>query len=227
MYSVAYSCGMIISVMWAAINGAWSPWAYEQMDSKQFDILKKAEKYLVAVWGIFVFVVMLFGPELLLFMGGEKYVDAKNVIPPVMAAYGIQAIYTFYCNIEIYSKKQKYIAINTSIVSIINIILNYYYIYKIGYIAAAFTTLLGYILMLVMHMSVVRCLGRGKWYDAGYNIGFAFLFVFVMGGMLWLYKFNVLRYIFICICVVIGLIIGFLKREFILKMIIKYKHVIR
>lgn len=221
MYSVAYSCGIVITVLWGSINGAWSPWAYEQMDAKNLSDLRKAEKILMLLWGTLVVGMMLFGPEILLIVGGKKYMEAKNVIPPVMAAYGIQAVYSFYYNIEVYSKRQRFIAINTTIAAVTNIILNYVFVTKYGYIAAAYTTLVGYIMMLILHIAVVIIIGKGNWYDSRFNIMFSISLIITMFGMIILYMFPIVRYAVIAVFVVAFLIFAIYNRECLIESIKK------
>ncbi|MBR5066731.1 MAG: oligosaccharide flippase family protein [Lachnospiraceae bacterium] len=213
LYSVAYSCGIVITVLWGSINGAWSPWAYEQMDANNLKELRKAEKVLMILWGVLVVGMMLLGPEILLIIGGKKYMEARNVIPPVMTAYGIQAVYTFYNNIEVYSKKQRYIAINTTLAAITNIVLNYIFINKYGYIAAAYTTLVGYILMLILHMAVVIKIGRGNWYDSKFNVLFSLTLIVNMFIIILLYRFPIARYALIAILAVAFLIVAIIYRR--------------
>jgi len=219
---VAYSCSMIVSVLWASINGAWSPWAYEQMDAKNVSGLRSAEKKMMVLWGGLIFFLMLISPELLWIMGGEEYMQAIYVLPPVIAAYAIQAVYSFYNNIELYNKKQKYIAINTTVAAFVNIVLNYFFINKYGYLAAAFTTLIGYLLMLFLHYWVVRRIGQDYWYDTKFNMIFAGVTVIMMLLMMFLYKMPVIRYgiTFIVMLVAIfllfkykGLVIKYLKKK--------------
>ncbi len=193
-YSVAYSSGMVVSILWGAINTAWSPWAYEQMDAEEFDELKKAQKILMLFWMALLFFILLLAPEILYVMGGKKYMTSLNVIPPVMAAYGINAIYTFYSNIEIYSKKQMYIARNTIIAAVINVVLNYMFIGIYGYMAAAFTTLIGNVALLVLHFSVVRKMGRSDWYDSKFNWSAAALIIVIMFLMMVVYNYPLIRY---------------------------------
>ena len=113
---------------------------------------------------------MLVAPELLLIMGGKEYLETKYLIPPVMVGYVFQFVYSLYVNIEFYHKKQKNIAFGTMIACVINIILNYLLIPKFGYIAAAYTTLIGYISLYVIHYIFVKKLGCTYWYDNRFNI---------------------------------------------------------
>ena len=126
LYSVAYTLSMIVSLLWNSMNNAWSPWAYEQMDKKHYEKLKENSKPYFIFFLCIIFLFILVTPELLYIMGGEEYMEAKYVLPPVMTGYIFQFVYSLYVNIEFYHKKQKNIALGTIIASIINIILYFY-----------------------------------------------------------------------------------------------------
>ena len=123
-YSVAYSCSLIVSVLWTSMNTAWSPWAYEMMDKKKYLLIRKSSRPYSILFSIVVFGFMLVAPEVLMIIGGKTYIAAVAVMPPVMAGYIFQFIYSFYVNIEFYYKKQSFIAICTVGSAIINIVLN-------------------------------------------------------------------------------------------------------
>lgn len=112
LYSVAYNVSLLVSLLWTSLNNAWSPWAYKQMDEKRYDKLKKYSKPYFLGFLVVVYVAMLITPELLLFMGGRGYMEAKYVMPPVMVGYVFQFVYSLYVNIEFYHKKQKNIVCN-------------------------------------------------------------------------------------------------------------------
>lgn len=195
VYSVAYTCAMIVTLLWASINSAWAPWAYEQMDAKNYSELRSGAKYILIGYGFLVALTMLLAPEILWLVGDKAYLEAVQVIPPVMVGYAVQAIYTFYVNIETFSKKQKSIAINTMVAAVINVILNWIFIPKFGYIAAAYTSLIGYFVLLVMHYLEVRRLGKTGWYSSRFNSVYIISFMVYLIICCVLYNFNVIRYI--------------------------------
>lgn len=193
-YSVAYTCAMVVNLLWVSINSAWSPWAFEQMNDKNYSELKNGAKYILIGYGFLVATIMLLAPEILWLVGDKAYLEAIQVIPPVMVGYAIQAIYTFYVNIETFSKKQKSIAINTLIAAIINILLNWIFIPKYGYIAAAYTSLIGYFVLLLMHYIAVKRMDKAKWYSTKFNCVFVLLFLAYLAICCILYEISIIRY---------------------------------
>lgn len=214
LYSIAYSCAIIVSVLWASMNAAWSPWAYEKMDEKNYNALKKASKPYILFFGFVVLCFLFVAPEVLILMGGRKYTSAIGVIPPVMIGYVFQFVYSLYVNIEFYAKKQKYIAVGTTIAALTNVALNWVFIPRFGYVAAAYTTLFGYAVLFAVHFLFVAKLGKLTWYDTKFNLIFLLTAVAVMFICLGLYRYNTLRYICIAIiCIAVLWIIWKLRKE--------------
>ncbi len=219
LYSVSYTISMAVSILWMSMNNAWSPWAYEQMDKKEYNNLKEKSKPYTYFFLAVVFLFMLVTPELLLIAGGKYYIQAKYVMPPVMVGYIFQFIYSLYVNIEFYHKKQKNIAIGTIIAAIINIVLNYIFIPKYGYIAAAYTTLIGYLSLLIIHFLFVMRLNCTNWYDTKFFFKICIISIGFMALINMLYAFNIIRYIVLFISLIISIYIEITKKEDIIKYI--------
>ncbi len=216
LYSVSYTVSMVVSILWSSMNNAWSPWAYEKMDEKDFGSLKKNSKPYTIFFLAVVYLFMFITPELLLIMGGKYYLQAKYVMPPVMVGYIFQFVYSLYVNIEFYHKKQKKIAFGTIIAAFINIVLNFIFIPIFGYIAAAYTTLIGYICLFIIHYIFVKKLGCTYWYDTKF---FAkILLVSLMSILLFnlLYTFNIIRYSLIVISFLYIIIFSIKNRKIII-----------
>ena len=95
-----------------------------------------------------------------------------------------------YVNIEHYYKETKGITLNTVIAAITNIILNYMFIPKFGYVAAAFTTFVSYFISFILHALKAKRL-ENNLYPINYfilpilEIGiFTFLFYLFMDNMM-------------------------------------------
>ena len=103
---------------------------------------------------------MLFAPEVVFIFGGEKYMDAKWIIPSVSAS----VFFIFYipCLViwNIIIKKTWQISFASIICASINILLNYFFISKFGYHAAGYTTLFSYILLALCHFAMYKWVMR-------------------------------------------------------------------
>lgn len=87
------------------------------------------------------------------------------LMPPVITACLVNCVSTFYINIEFYNKKTIGISIATVISASLNVLMNYIFIRKFGYIAAAYTTLACSVITLVFHLYKVNRQGMSDVFD--------------------------------------------------------------
>ena len=112
LYSVAYSCGAIITMLITSMNTAFSPWLGEHLNDKNYSEIRRISKYYICLFVYASCGIMLLSPELLLIMGGKGYENAIYVMPPVAFGCVCQFLYTLYVNVEQFSKKTVGMAID-------------------------------------------------------------------------------------------------------------------
>ena len=205
LYSMAYNIAATVGIVWSSLNNAYSPWLGEMLNKKKYDRIRSCSYGYVGIFTFLVLGVMLAAPEILLFMGGKPYLEAQYAIPPVIAGYFFIFVYSMYVNIEQYEKKTLGMAIATGITAAFNIATNALFIPRFGYIAAAYTTLAGYILLFAVHYFLVRRLGLHYVYPTSFLILIAFLILAVSFGSLILYNHQIYRY---CVLLLYFAIVG-------------------
>lgn len=151
VYGIASDYALVVSTLWSAVNRAWGPWFYEKMKNNALEEIYSFSKMYTAMFAIIVIFAGAFGPEAIWFLGGSSYLAACDAIPPIVIGIMFQFLYSLYANIEFYYKKTSGIAIWTVLAATANIILNIMLIPHCGYVAAGYTTLIGYILMFILH----------------------------------------------------------------------------
>ena len=219
LYSLAYNIALIILVIFEAMNSAFAPWLGEKLNSKQYkDIYKVSQKY-IAVFAFLIIGVMLVAPEALLILGGSTYISAKYVIPPVMLGCFFVFLYTLYVNIEQFEKKTFGMALGTLIVVIINVILNMIFIPIYGYIAAAYTTLFGYILLFIFHFILVKKIGLTKIYNTKFIMLIIIVESLVCLGVNFIYDNIIIRYIFLSVYILVFVVVAISQRKFIMSLL--------
>lgn len=123
-------------------------------------------------------------------------------LPPLITSCVFEFIYTMYVNIEFYKKKTMSVALATIIATILNIILNFIFIPimpEYGYIIAAYTTLIGYGVLFVLHYYLVRFMNMAFVYDIKYIIMILISFIVISVIFNFLYSYTILRYMIIFI----------------------------
>ena len=165
IYSCAYIVYTIIAVTYSSLDTVWGPWFYEQMSTENYaGIMSTARKY---SWGIGLFTsgLLLISPEIITILGTASYHDAAYLTVPIIIGGFFSYLYSFPAQVEYYYEKTKYIAIGTSCAAVFNILSNYICIQKFGYQAAAYTTLVTYVLYFVFHYIISRKVCSKKIYD--------------------------------------------------------------
>ena len=156
IYSLIYSFGMAVSLIWGSLDVSWSQWVFDKLENEnRIQVSKYGEKYIVSMF-LLVFMGMLIVPEILKVMVDSAYYTGIPLFMPLCAGAFVSYLYTFYVQLENFYKKTKYVAIGTLLSGIINIILNYFCIRWFGYEAAAYTTEISYVVLLLFHSFTVR-----------------------------------------------------------------------
>lgn len=218
LYGIAYTLGMLATMVTQSINNAYVPWMYRSLKNKNFlDVIKNNTVLLYSV-GIIIVCVFLGAPEAILLIGGEKYVAATNVIYPVACSVAFMFMYGLFANIELFYESRKFIMIGTCSSACLNIFLNYMFLPKYGYISAAYTTLFCYIIYGIIHIYVAK---QVLYYHEGIylEIPYRHIALYIVNLLLlsyvarYLIPYPFIRYLLIiCIFVVI-----YAKREYIIE----------
>lgn len=219
LYSMAYNVALIVSVIWSSMNSAYSPWLGEKLSQKEYGKIKKSCYFYIGIFSVFVYIIVLFAPEILFVLGGEKYIGALNVIPPVMIGYYFVFIYSMYVNVEQFEKKTLGMAIATGVTAALNVFLNYMFIPLIGYIAAAYTTLACYIVLYAIHYVLYIRLRIGHIYDDKFIFLLSIFMVVTSFFVQFLYKNIIVRYAIVVVFLTGTIIAGSKNREKLVHMI--------
>lgn len=151
VYSLIYNISVIAIVVYASLDGIWIPWFVKKMDNRENDQINEMVNSYLLVISMVTVIIILISPEVLKLMAPKEYWGGSVIIPPIVISSFVISIYGLYVNIEHYYKKTQKIAYNTIIAAVSNIVLNIIFIPIFGSFAAAFTTLLCYLLSLVLH----------------------------------------------------------------------------
>lgn len=161
IYSLIYNFSMLATVITTSLEGVWVPWfTNKYKENKVEEINKLSLDYIHFMTYVMVVLIMV-GPEIVKLLASKPYWEGISIIPPVVLANYMIFLYTLYVNVEHFHKKTPYITINTVIAAITNIGLNFILIPKFGYVAAAYTTLISYIVALVLHARYAKKLDKG------------------------------------------------------------------
>ncbi len=151
LYSFAYNISMIMNIFIMGFNKAWIPFFYKSLEDKNIDKIRRQSHVYSLTISVILLGVGLFSVDIAKLMASHLYFDSIKMIPVMVIGIGFVFLYTLYANISFYRKKTFYISINTFIAGTVNIILNYSLIPVMGYKVAAYTTVVSYVLLFILH----------------------------------------------------------------------------
>ncbi|MBO4693934.1 MAG: polysaccharide biosynthesis protein [Clostridia bacterium] len=165
IYSVVYAFSSLSLIIFTAINNSYTPWAYEALREKNYPALRKRTNLIIFVSVLFCLMLMLFAPEGVYILGGKSYLKALPIVPILICGIFFSSFYFIFSNVEFINKRTKIVFPITLLGSAVNIGLNWLLIPKYGYFAAAYTTLIGYVIIAVCHYFYSRHILKDRAFD--------------------------------------------------------------
>lgn len=213
LYSLVYQYAVLIHLFTTAVNQAWNPWFHDTYYAQDYSSIRKNVKRLM-LFGCYIGIgCIAIAPEAIAILGGEAYAEGVVAVAPIALGIIIEFIYTQYVIIEMHLKKMKYISIATSVAAVTNLITNAIFIPMFGYVAAAYTTLFCYGLLLLSHYVVTRFVLKIHLYDDWFTLVLLIGTIVVGYAFTFIYGFVVLRFALI---IGISLIMLYINRDIVM-----------
>lgn len=214
LYSVAYSFAVVLVFVINSINSSFVPWTYRSIKAKKYDMIKKVTNIIIIFIASMLIVLILFGPEAIAILGGNKYKDAIWVVPPVAGSLLFLFLSQLCINVMFYFEENSYLVRGSILSAVLNIILNYLLIPIFGYVVAGYTTLVAYIVFWLSNLYYMNKSCKDKIEDYKLNTLFdwkkifiiAFVFTLVIVLLTFTYHTIWLRIIFVCLIGIIAII---------------------
>ncbi len=194
LYTSGYTIGTLLMFVTNAVGQAWLPFFNERLYEGDKETIREKNSLMMIYGCILTLIFIAAAPLAVKILFAKSYWDAMWVVPPVALGTLCQYFYTNYVNLELFRKKTFLIAANSCIAAVVNIGLNAYFIPRYGYISAAYTTLAGYFVLMILHFLTVRFILKEDLYRDGFY--FFILILTSAAGILTacLYPYPVIRY---------------------------------
>jgi len=166
IYSTAYQFGMIISIAMSAINIAWSPYFFRNIEknNKTFSFFAKKIFLISIIMFFLVLLIIYLSKYIVLIFFDIQYHEAVKYIGIIAWGNFFEGLYIIISNFIFYYEKNIFLSYVTFLVLILNIILNFIFIKSFGIYGAALATLISYIIyfLLVLTYSIYLIKKYGK-----------------------------------------------------------------
>ncbi len=149
VYGTLYTVSSLSLMVWMAINASFEPYLYQNMENPKSKI-KKLSMSMLGMYSLVAILLVYLAPEIVRILATDEYYKGIYIMPPVAGGVYFIAVSNLYSDILVYLKRTKIIMFSSAIAATLNVILNYIMIEAYGYMAAAYTTLLSYVVMAVL-----------------------------------------------------------------------------
>ena len=171
VYTLAYNYAILINIILTAVNEAWLPWFHDSLDAGKKDDIRRNVKPLVLLGCWIGLGCVAIAPEAIALLGGSGYMEGVWAVPPITLGVVCSYIFQHYEHIELHLKRTWYISAGTVFAAGLNILLNILFIPRYGFVAAAYTTLACYLVLMVAHHIISRWVMKVHLYDDRYMYG--------------------------------------------------------
>lgn len=198
VYSIAYSVGMLMTLLTNSLNSTVVPWLYRTLDAKELKRIDRMSVSLLSALALTVIFVDILAPEVVGILAPGEYSEAMTLVPVIAASVFFMFMYSYCSNIEFYYEKTGLAAIASVLAAALNLGLNAVFIPMFGYRAAGYTTLICYVALGAAHYAFSQRVTRVKTGAAALNgiaiWGLSIVFVGISLLLPLLYPHPIFRY---------------------------------
>lgn len=162
VYNLAHSLAWMLTLVTQALLNTINPWIFQRIREQEFGKISSASlltSALVAGAGLALTAV---APEVVRIFAPAEYHEAVWIIPPLVASVYFTYLYSLFSDFEYYYEAKKNILIASLLGGVMNIVLNYIFIRRYGYLAAGYTTLVCFVFLAAAHYWSMRRILRRK-----------------------------------------------------------------
>lgn len=199
IYGVLYTVSSFSLLVWNAINMSIVPYMFEKIGSIDGERrIRKLINSILVFYGCVCIGITLIAPEIVKVLATEEYYSAIYMMPPVAAGIFFTCLHNIYSNVLLYYKKTNIVMLATAFAAVVNIILNIIFIPRYGFVAAAYTTLVSFVVLGFSQFIAMTLIRKSK---KLFNDFFMFAISFIIVGFCLLcnvlYPYLILRLIVI------------------------------
>ena len=199
IYSVAYSVGTLITLLTSAINAAFAPYQFQKIKAGEYQKLARNTDYIIGFVAICLCGIMLFAHEIIWFFGGEKYLESVSIVIPISLGLFFNYMFQLFGRVQEYFEQRYTIVIASISCAVLNVVLNFFFIQRCGYQAAAYTTFFCYFTFCFLHyifykMACKRYIGH-EIYDIKNLVIISVALITASIGIYFINRFLYLKYI--------------------------------
>lgn len=160
VYSFAYNVGMVMNLGVMGVQSALSPIFIRLRHKEAYEELEDTVIRSVKILFCLAAVLVLYSREAAWMLGNSDYHGGLAIVPYVVLGYLALAFASLYSLYGVYRKKTEWQALATIVAGTLNVVLNYVFVPRFGYMAAAWTTFASFLILLFINLATAKWVFR-------------------------------------------------------------------
>ena len=198
IYGVACTLALVLNFVLNAINDAYVPWLYRNIKAKSTEDSPKIANMIGALMAVLLLGVIGLAPELIYLLAGEQYGEAVWAVGPVAMSVLLLFYSQLFINIQFYYEQKGMLVFASLGAAVLNIVLNALLIPRLGFLAAAYTTLASYLVFAganyaAMKRTLKQQGNQDKLFDMRGLLLILLAFLLLSAGAMALYDYLIIR----------------------------------
>jgi len=154
IYGIAFRLASVIGLLITGFRMAFLPLVYKNFESPETpQEISSVFRIFIALYLVIFFLLSVFSREIIVLMTTKEFYEASHLVPILVPAIMLSQMYFFAPGIGI-AKKSHYLIWINLVGALLNTFLNWFLIPYMGVIGAAIATLIGYICIFTMYVSM-------------------------------------------------------------------------
>ena len=170
IYMVAVQFAAALALVFDAINKAYVPWLFERLKRNRADELRQIVRLTYAWYGVILCgggLAFVVGPWLVIFVAGEQYAKAGDVIGWLALGQVFGGMYLMVTNYIFYSKRTGLLSVVTIMAGLLNVALLYALIGHFGLEGAAYAFCIAMAVRFFLSWWVAQRRHAMPWFEFG------------------------------------------------------------
>ena len=160
IYNLAYSIAMMLTMISKAIVSMLNPWIYKKIKAKRVNDIENVGYLSLCGMAMVNLMLIALAPEIVSIIAPPDYYEAVWIVPPIAISSFFMFSYDLFSEFAFYYNKTIRIMFASIIGAVLNIILNLIFIRIWGYFAAAYTTLLCFMIYAIIHYLLMNKISK-------------------------------------------------------------------
>lgn len=213
LVSITVSIMNVLIMLFQSASGALTTWIMDSLEKDNVAGIKKCINWFAVSAAMVCVGIMFLGPEAVLVIGGSKYKAATALLPGLALGVFFQILTTVFTIFLTYRKRIIGTAVFTGVIAVVSIVAKIVFLPQFGVDVLPLINVVSFgTVFMINYILVIRC-GDGNCFEIKFLCPVIAIVMVSALACQHLYTNNIIRYAVCGVCVIIVVLLMFIKRS--------------